>query len=209
MNEFDESGNEMSQDTAPESDYTPTEDIGDVSEDVEDTAEDDSQKSVSELYDEGQQQATDAQQEAEDWADENNQDSWGDGTPRANYEMPEDVENTQEGETPNENTDTPPEESGNETGDGRDYQEDSDVPSPPDTYEGTGDPELDRLQSEWGQEDQEYKNAENDIEMSRSQEEANYWEGRADAHWANRDQLGAAGRRSSDTPTVRRRWDRR
>ena len=47
---------------------------------------DESELSPAELYERGQQEARDAQDEAEQWADENNMDTWSDGTPRENYE---------------------------------------------------------------------------------------------------------------------------
>ena len=49
--------------------------------------------SPAELYEKAQQDATDAQQEAEDWANENNLETWSDGSPRQNYDdMAEDSE---------------------------------------------------------------------------------------------------------------------
>ena len=39
--------------------------------------------------------------------------------------------------------------------------------------------------------DNEYQNVKNDIEMSRSKEEQEYWTRRADTIWNERDKLGA------------------
>lgn len=51
-----------------------------------------SELSPAELREQADQEAADAQQEAEKWADENNMDTWSDGTPRQNYEETDDGE---------------------------------------------------------------------------------------------------------------------
>ena len=50
--------------------------------------------------------------------------------------------------------------------------------------------EFQQLQNDYKDIDQQYQNAKNDIEMSRSPEEQDYWQSRADDLWNQRDELG-------------------
>ena len=49
--------------------------------------------------------------------------------------------------------------------------------------------EYNKLQEDYKDIDLQYQNAKNDIEMSRSPEEQDYWQNRADDLWNQRDEL--------------------
>ena len=96
MEDFDDSAGDIEDvsnvDMSDVSDDTGSDDLGDIPETPDDASTDVSdvleepEMSISELYEQGQQDMLDAQQEAEDWADENGMTEWSDGTPRMDTE---------------------------------------------------------------------------------------------------------------------------
>ena len=156
---------------------------------------DESELSPAELYELGQQEAKEAQDKAERWADENNLDSWYDGTPRANYH--EDVEDSPEmamdanaDQQEEAQSQKEYEEQQAEAERQQEYKEQQaeagavtwDLESFDEDTESADDESMDSsvLVDKYKDLDNQYKAAKSDIDFSKTEEEQSFWTKRAD-----------------------------
>lgn len=181
-----------------------------------DSITEDSEKSVSELYDEGHAEAEAAQADAERWADENGMNTWSNGDARTNADT--DAENASSGEMPESNnfesekTDILSDESDEDNNYAPLNSEVEETEENDEDFRREMEEENRRLQElkeeeervaadndyaklhdmkeQYKQLNRDYENAKRDINFSNSDDERNYWNNRADSIWNERDKLG-------------------